>query len=535
MGSGPALVTRVCEDPFGGRATRAVLAVLRIVAIVGLVAVCGAPWPGQAQSRDWSLSDPAFGPRIALVIGNSAYVDVPLRNPASDARLMAATLRQVGFDVAELIDGGQKAMKRAIRDFGDDLHRAGPDAVGLFYYAGHGVQVRGENYLIPIDAPIRRESDVDIEAVTASGVLRQMEFARNRINIVVLDACRNNPFARSFRSATQGLARMDAPRGSLIAYATAPGRVAADGEGRNSPYTAALAEEITRPGVKLEQAFKQVRRQVIAATDDQQVPWESSSLTGDFYFVPGSGTESIEGNGASGPAPAGPKSDIGAQAETLFWQSISESDDPALYRSYLDRFPDGLFAPIARARLESAPAEPDYGGLLPPPMPRAGGGSEALAPPSLKRDDGPQTGAPGSVEPPQVAALPRPVDPVPPAPSPPAPALSLDGRWEGEVECRRLGFDFGLFLDIRGNEIEIDTDLSERFAEGESDGGNRVRVSFHASLPGARKSTNGFKFDGAVMPDGRLHLTGDSRSRESGDDAVAVTTGRCEVHLVRMP
>jgi len=506
-----------------------------ILSVIGLLVVCMVPRSGLGQSRDWSLTDPALGPRVALVIGNSAYTDSPLQNPASDAQLMAATLRQVGFEVAELVDAGQKAMKRAIRDFGDELHRAGPEAVGLFYYAGHGVQVGGENYLIPIDAPIRRESDVDIEAVTASGVLRQMEFARNRINIVVLDACRNNPFARSFRSATQGLARMDAPRGSLIAYATAPGRVAADGDGSNSPYTAALAEAMTRPGIRLEQALKQVRRQVIVATDDQQVPWESSSLTGDFYFVPRSGSGAEGDDGATGSEPAGSTPGVGAQAETLFWQGIAESNDPALYRSYLDRFPDGVFAPIARARLESEPAEPDYGGLVPPPMPRTGGGGHgSLAPPTLDRDGGAQPDATVSIEPPQIAALPRPVDPGPSPPGP-APALSLDGHWEGEVECRRLGFDFGLFLDIRGSEIEIDTDLGERFAEGKSDDGNRIRVSFHASLPGSRMSTNGFKFDGTVLPDGRLHLMGDSRSRESGDDAVSVTTGSCEVYLVRMP
>ena len=222
--------------------------------------------------------------RIALVIGNSAYKDAPLANPANDARLMAKTLGGLGFEVIEVLDANQKAMKRAVRDFGARIERAGKDTVGLFYYAGHGVQVKGENFLIPVGAPIAREADVSIEAVSAGAILEQLSFAKNRLNIVILDACRNNPFKRSFRSASRGLARMDAPTGSIVAYSTAPGRVASDGDGQNGPYTEALARAMQRPGLKVEDVFKLTRRQVIASTAEQQVPWESSSLVGDFYF-----------------------------------------------------------------------------------------------------------------------------------------------------------------------------------------------------------------------------------------------------------
>lgn len=226
-------------------------------------------------------------PRIALVIGNGAYASSPLTNPASDAQLMSRTLTGLGFEVIERRDGDQATMKRAIQDFGLKLERAGPTAVGLFFYAGHGVQLNGRNYLIPTRARIERDSDLEIEAVSADWVLEQMRYARNRLNLVILDACRNNPFVRSFRSADRGLARMDAPAGVLIAYSTAPGDVAADGNSRNSPYTEALARVMREPGQPVEQVFKRTRIAVLGATDGRQTPWESSSLTGDFYFLGG--------------------------------------------------------------------------------------------------------------------------------------------------------------------------------------------------------------------------------------------------------
>ena len=242
-----------------------------------------------------SVCSPAVGhaaaKRIALVIGNSAYPESPLVNPVNDARLIAATLRELDFLVMEHLDVDQKTMKRAIQDFGAKLDEAGKEATGLFYYAGHGIQVNGENYLIPVNAAIQRERDVEIEAVNASAVLGVLDYARTQINFVIIDACRNNPFARSFRSATRGLARMDAPQGTLVAYATAPGDVAHDGEGANSPYSAALAGAMRQPDVPVEQMFKLVRRQVMTETGNAQVPWESSSLTGNFYFTATGGAD----------------------------------------------------------------------------------------------------------------------------------------------------------------------------------------------------------------------------------------------------
>ena len=224
--------------------------------------------------------------RLALVIGNSSYESGPLPNPANDARLMSSSLGRLGFEVIERRNADQITMKRAIQEFGTRLEKAGAEGIGLFYYAGHGVQLNGRNYLIPVSARIEREADVEIEAVSADWVIEQMRYARNRLNIVILDACRNNPFTRSMRSADRGLATMDAPAGIMIAYSTAPGTVAQDGSGRNSPYTTALTQSMLELRQPVEQVFKQVRKDVLGATGGKQVPWESSSLTGDFYFAP---------------------------------------------------------------------------------------------------------------------------------------------------------------------------------------------------------------------------------------------------------
>lgn len=221
--------------------------------------------------------------RVALVIGNSAYENAPLKNPVNDAQDMTQALRGLGFDVTFGENLNQNEMKRAIRAFGEKLRSDG--GVGLFYYAGHGVQVKGVNYLIPVDTKVESEEEVEYEAVDAGFVLAQMESANNRLNIVILDACRNNPFARSFRSASRGLAKMDAPSGTLIAYATAPNSVANDGNARNGIYTQELLKFMRTPNLSVEEVFKGVRIAVRSLTQNRQTPWEESSLVGDFYFV----------------------------------------------------------------------------------------------------------------------------------------------------------------------------------------------------------------------------------------------------------
>lgn len=220
--------------------------------------------------------------RTALVIGNGTYRDSPLRNPINDAADMSATLKTLGFEVLSYTNLDQNSMKRAIREFGAKLQAKG--GVGLYYYAGHGVQVKGKNYLIPVGAQVNTEEEIEYESVEVGLLLAQMESAGNNMNIVILDACRNNPFARSFRSADKGLASIDAPSGTLIAYATAPGSVASDGESRNGIYTQELLKHIQSADLTIEDVFKRVRADVRQKTQGKQTPWESSSLINDFYF-----------------------------------------------------------------------------------------------------------------------------------------------------------------------------------------------------------------------------------------------------------
>ncbi len=225
--------------------------------------------------------------RVALVIGNSAYQSVPrLENPANDARLVAGTLQRLGFTLvggAAQVELDKAGFDTAVQRFGSQL--IGAD-VALFYYAGHGIQLRGTNYLVPITANPARETDVDFQMVDAALVLRQMDSAGTKLNIVILDACRNNPFGgRGLRASDGGLAQIRAPEGTLLSYATQPGNVALDGSDGHSPYTRALVETMQRPGLDVLQTFNQVGLIVKRATGSAQQPWVSSSpIDGSFYF-----------------------------------------------------------------------------------------------------------------------------------------------------------------------------------------------------------------------------------------------------------
>ena len=224
--------------------------------------------------------------RVALVIGNASYKVNPLKNPVNDSTDMARSLRSVGFDVIEANNTTLAQMREVTRRFADKL---GNSEVGLVYYSGHGVEVKGKNYLIPVNADIKREYEVVDQAFDASQFLEMMDNIRGpnnkRVNILIVDACRNNELQKSWRSTNNGLARMDAPGGTFISFATAPGRVAADGTGRNSPYTKHLLQALKQPNVPIEQVFKVVRRNVMEETKGEQIPWENSSLVGDFYFT----------------------------------------------------------------------------------------------------------------------------------------------------------------------------------------------------------------------------------------------------------
>ena len=220
--------------------------------------------------------------RAALVIGNSAYAFSPLLNPANDAKLMAAALSKVGFDVTTVLDADRQAMQKAMIEFSRSIRDT--DTVGLFYYAGHGVQSNNQNYLIPIDADIKSDSEIKLFGINVDEFVSTLERASGRVNIVILDSCRNNPFISTSRGGKNGIGAIDAPTGTFIAFSTTPGQVALDGDGENSPYAAALAKAIETPGLSIEQTFKVARRQVLKETKDVQLPWDTSSLTGDFSF-----------------------------------------------------------------------------------------------------------------------------------------------------------------------------------------------------------------------------------------------------------
>ncbi|MBS1951971.1 MAG: hypothetical protein OJF59_001090 [Cytophagales bacterium] len=223
--------------------------------------------------------------RLALVIGNSHYQFAnPLKNPLNDARAIASSLRSLGFEVMEYEDIKQPQMKQAINEFGQKLNDYD---VGLFYYAGHGIQSKGVNYIVPIEADLKSEEEVEFDCVAADRVLAFMDAASTKVNLIILDACRNNPFARGWQRSAGGggLAMMDAPKGSLIAYATSPGRTASDGESSNGLYTSALLKFMRSPSLTIEQVFKQVRNEVNDKSGGAQIPWETTSLTGEDFYL----------------------------------------------------------------------------------------------------------------------------------------------------------------------------------------------------------------------------------------------------------
>ena len=236
----------------------------------------------QAQPTALAQAAPrSVGKRVALVIGNAAYKVRPLRNPRNDADDVSRSLKGSGFEVIDLRDASLTQMRSAIRQFGDKLLASD---TGLVYYSGHGIEIRGRNYFIPVNADIQREDEVSDQSLDVALILEKMGTAQKAVNILIVDACRDDPFGRSFRSSSKGLASMEAPRGTIVAYATSPGKVAADGDGRNSPYTKHLVRAMQAPNKPIELVFKEVRRAVQDETKNLQTPWENTSLSGDFYF-----------------------------------------------------------------------------------------------------------------------------------------------------------------------------------------------------------------------------------------------------------
>jgi hypothetical protein len=279
--------------------------------------------------------------RVALVIGNGSYKHTAhLKNPANDAGDVAAALQRLGFDVLRGIDLSHDGMRDIIKSFTQKVDGAD---VALLFYAGHGLQVSGRNYLLPVDAQIETQADLEFGSIDLNRVLSFME-GQAKTSIVFLDACRDNPLgarlSRGTRSTSvgRGLAQVDSGVGTLIAFATQPGNVALDGDGRNSPFTSALLTVIEQPGLPLSEVMISVRNEVLKTTGGKQVPWEHSSLTGQFYFKP-----LKPGSVAAGDQ---------AGLEVAFWNSIQGSKNPQLFEAYLRRYPNGAFAEIARINLQ---------------------------------------------------------------------------------------------------------------------------------------------------------------------------------------
>lgn len=279
--------------------------------------------------------------RVALVIGNGAYKSSPLKNPVNDALAMAQVLKGLNFEVISGVNLNKDEMMKLVIAFGNKIKDGG---VGLFYFAGHGVQYNGQNFLIPINAIIDSQEVIEVESMSADYVLARMDAAKNRLNIVILDACRNNPFARSFRSIENGLAQMKAGRGTFIAYATAPGSTASDGDGEHGLFTQELIRNMQRPGLKIEEMFKDVRA-AVQNTNNKQTPWESSSLTGDFYFK-------IDTNESVSNKPTAQTAAIVVKPDQEHWETIKDSIDISDFIDFINEHPKSNLIPAAQAKIK---------------------------------------------------------------------------------------------------------------------------------------------------------------------------------------
>jgi uncharacterized caspase-like protein len=318
-------------------------------------------WALLAVAVTWSTASQADR-RVALVIGNGAYEHVPqLPNPPKDAKALAALLRNLGFDVVSGENLDRTAMTNELRQFADKANNAD---VALFYYAGHGLQLEGENYLLPIDSNPKTPMDVKLGSAIDINVLLNETMSTAKVKLVFLDACRDNPFVEALQKSGRsrsltvktGLAEMKAVEGTLLAFATSPGQVALDGQGGHSPFTKALLDNLGAPNEEISEALTKVRAEVATMTDKKQLPWENTNLTGLFYMHKVATAETTA-NDAGPQAPAAPQAAAlrpgDDPVEIEFWRTVKDSYKPEELNAYLTRYPNGAFSSIARARLAS--------------------------------------------------------------------------------------------------------------------------------------------------------------------------------------
>jgi hypothetical protein len=283
--------------------------------------------------------------RLALIIGNSAYHDAPLVNPANDAKAVSGLFTEAGFTVDSRLNATRADMMAAIERFGAAVKKSETKQV-VFYYAGHGAQLDWRNYLLPVDAVVERQEHMKERCVDLNLLLGQFSAAKDKTFVVILDACRNNPFGRSYRPEQKGLSQFDAPVGSLLAYATSPGNVASDGEGANGLYTENLVRELGKRNTRIEDALKRVRLNVRLASQGGQIPWETTSLEGDVYIFNDGHRKLTEA-----------EQEQAVEADLAEWGRIKSSRKADDWIVYLRNFPNGRFAEIAQTRLNRLLAE----------------------------------------------------------------------------------------------------------------------------------------------------------------------------------
>jgi len=463
----------------------------------------------------------AAAERVALLIGNNQYAAMPLRNAANDAKDLGEALKELGFKVIVRENTSRRDMIEAIREFGQALEGAN---TAVFFYAGHAMQFKDRNYLIPIDAAMGSEEDVTFFSVEIGQIFDRMDRARTRFNVIILDACRDNPFAASFRLTSAGLAQMSSPSGTLIAYATSPGSVAADGYGRNGIYTKHILQNIKMPDLPVEIMFKRVREGVERETRKLQTPWDSSSLKGDFAF-------NTSGR-SSAAAATGPSADVTLQIEREFWISVRDSNRAGDIQAYIEKYPNGNFVSLAKNRLdgmvrparvattEPSPAPKPVVESAPAPATRAPPTS-AAAPAKVEERPADKplvvAAAPASAPPSTSPAAPAPAPAIAPPPAAAKPPEQLPGR-EIAPGVRELTFPDGSIYRgaVRGSSLhgkgeyvskafKYEGDFNDGLKHGQGtyvwDNGDRYDGKFASDRPdgvGKYHFANGDSYEGEV-------------------------------------
>jgi hypothetical protein len=427
----------------------------------------------------------AWAARHALIVGNNAYPGSELRNAVNDARDMAAALKEAGFEVLLRENATRDVLFQAIREFGAKL-RDGD--VALFYFAGHAIQLRDRNYLIPVDAKIRSEDDVTFYSLDITEVLSRVDRLRTRANVLILDACRDNPFASTVRFSSVGLAQMNAPGGTLIAYSTAPGQVAREGSGRNGVYTKHLLRHIGNPGQPVELVLKRVRDAVMTETRGEQIPWDVSSLRNELIIA--------SNTLAAAPATATPSAEMRLAIEKSFWDSIKDSRDPKEFEAYIEQFPEGVFTSLARNRVRQTQAALDAAAVRPSSATSSissAPGASTLAAPA-------PAGLPLASAPPATATADTRIVPTT-RPGPGATLILPDGsRYEGTTLQGRLHGRGRLSSHTQGDYLG-DFVMGRREGQGEIrwPNGDTFSGSFVADRPsgkGIMKFANGDRYEG---------------------------------------